>query len=108
MNFRGTKVDGPPQTSTPKLKLFIHSRLTHETFKANIKGGFDNTKFGVSKLGVLSQTVLPKFKIFIRLNQKAKIFRIGEYERQNGKILGYHVLRSSPKWASKNLKFFNT
>ena len=39
------------------------------------------TKFGGNKMGGSSQTGFPKFKIFNRLNQKAKIFIIGEYER---------------------------
>ena len=32
-------------------------------------------------MGDPSQTGFPKFKIFNRLNQKAKIFRTGDYER---------------------------
>ena len=39
------------------------------------------TKFGGIKRGDPSQTSFPKFKIFKRLNQKAKIFGIDEYKR---------------------------
>ena len=39
------------------------------------------TKFGSIKVGGPSQTGFPKFKIFNRLNQKAKIFKTGDYER---------------------------
>ena len=39
------------------------------------------TKFGCNKMGGPSQTGFPKFKIFDRLNQKAKIFWTGDYEK---------------------------
>ena len=39
------------------------------------------TKLGGIKMGGCSQTGFPKLKIFDRLNQKAKIFIIGENER---------------------------
>ena len=64
MNFGGTKVEGSPQTNTPKLKLFILSRLTHEIFMIGkyIKKGFDKTKFGGIKMVGPAQMDLPKFK----------------------------------------------
>ena len=39
------------------------------------------TKFGGIKMEGPSQTGFPKFKNFNRLNQKAKIFILGEYEK---------------------------
>ena len=73
---------GLPQTSTPNLKQFNHSRLTHEIFrigKHKERLGYD--KIWVIKMGGPSQTGFPKFKNFNHLNQKAKVFIIGKYER---------------------------
>ena len=75
-------MEGHFQTSTPKLKLFNHSGLTHDFFRiSKYKERLCMTKFGSIKVGDPSQTGFPKFKNFNRLNQKAKIFRTGDYER---------------------------
>ena len=72
-------MERPPQISTPNLKLFYFSRLTHEIFRIgrHKERLYDMTKFGGIKMGGSSQTDFPKFKNFNCLNQKAKIFIIG-------------------------------
>ena len=86
-------MEGPPQTSTLKLKLFFHSRLTLQIFRIGIyKGGFDKTKFESIKMKGPFQTVLLKFKIFNCLNQNAKFVRISKYERL--RMAKYWVQRS--------------